>query len=67
MLPEFRGQGIGRALLAHVEAWGRAQGCTELATDSTVGDDEAQSFHRHMGFGECDRIVQYRKELPANE
>lgn len=61
--PSQRGAGVARLLMEQAEAWCRAQGCREMATDAEFDHDEAQRFHRHMGFQETYRIVEYRKEL----
>src|SRR5205085_454596 len=34
--PAVRRRGVGRALVAAAEEWGRAQGCTEFASDTEV-------------------------------
>src|SRR5919106_5542767 len=34
VVPDTRRRGIGRALVEAAEKWGRAQGCTELASDT---------------------------------
>jgi len=61
--PACRGQGIGRVLMEHAQAWCRAQGCREMATDAELDDEAAQRFHRHMGFEETYRIVEFHKQL----
>jgi ribosomal protein S18 acetylase RimI-like enzyme len=48
--PEYRGRGIGRALLAHVIEQAKADGVLRL-TLLTDGDNErAQSLYRRLGF-----------------
>ena len=61
--PAFRKQGHGSHLLRYAEQWGREHGCSELATDALLDDEQAQAFHRHQGFVEVDRIVEYKKSL----
>ena len=61
--PAYRGQKHATQLLRYAEAWGRRHGCTELATDSALADEQAQAFHRHQGFVEVDRIVEFKKSL----
>lgn len=61
--PKFRGKGLSRRLVQHAEQWCREQGCTEMATDAELSNTEAQQFHRHMGFQETYRIVEFRKGL----
>jgi len=55
--PEHRRQGVGRALLAHLEAHLRAQGHLALSSSSQADEPEPQAWHRHMGFEECGLIA----------
>ena len=32
--PDWRNQGMGRALVEQAEAWARAEGCVEMASDT---------------------------------
>lgn len=50
---DCQGQGVGRAILAFVEAHLREQGHTVLLSSSQVNEAEPQAWHRHMGFVEC--------------
>ena len=59
----YRGRGIGSALVAAVEEWGRTQGCTELGSDTTIDNDGSAAAHRAIGFEEVDRIICFRKPL----
>lgn len=58
-----RRTGVGAALVRAAEAWGRAQGCTEFASDSRIDNAGAAAAHRALGFTEVERIVCFRKEL----
>lgn len=58
-----RRKGIGAALVAAVEAWGRAQGCTELASDTEIHNLGSAAAHRALGFSEVERIVCFRKAI----
>ena len=61
--PEARGTGVARALVAAVEAWARQQGCSELASDSEIGNTPAHAMHAALGFDETQRVVYFRKVL----
>ena len=61
--PDHRGGGGGKMLLDAAEDWARAKGCTEFACDSLLENVAAQKFHRHMGFEETGRVVQFAKKL----
>jgi aminoglycoside 6'-N-acetyltransferase I len=63
--PEQRRRGVGAALLAAVEAWGRGAGCRELASDTELDNDVGQRAHRALGFDEVERAVQFRKSIAA--
>jgi len=57
-----RRQGVGTALVRAAEEWGRAQGCTELASDAETGNLVSAAAHRSLGFTEIERIICFRKE-----
>ena len=50
-------------LVAAVEEWARAQGCTELGSDTTIENEGSVAAHRAIGFEEVDRIICFRKPL----
>lgn len=61
--PHSRGRGLGRALIEGIEAWTRAHGCEELASDSLLDNDQAHRAHAACGFEETERVVYFRKSL----
>ncbi|NOT61702.1 MAG: GNAT family N-acetyltransferase [Acidobacteria bacterium] len=61
--PHVRRRGIGRALFAAGETWARAQGCTEMASDTELNNEVSFAAHRALGYEETDRIICFRKEL----
>jgi len=60
---ERREQGVGAALLARGEAWGRAKGCTELGSDTESWRTMSREVHKKLGFEEVEEIVAFRKSL----
>jgi GNAT superfamily N-acetyltransferase len=50
-----RGNGIGRALVAHVEARARAAGCAQLDLSSSDRREDAHAFYRRLGFADASR------------
>jgi GNAT superfamily N-acetyltransferase len=44
-----RGQGIGKALMAQAEAWGRAHGAQKLAWDVWERNFTAKAFYERLG------------------
>lgn len=61
--PHRRGQGVGRALVAAAQDWGREHGCTEIASDTWIDNEPSQRAHAALGFLVVDRCVHYRKPL----
>ncbi len=60
---EARGRGVGRALIAGVEAWARTCGCSEFASDALLDNSGSHAAHLGCGFQETERVVYYRKAL----
>jgi aminoglycoside 6'-N-acetyltransferase I len=63
VLPDARQRGVGRALLAAAEAWGRSQGCLEFASDAELANGVSAAAHRAMGFTEVGQVRCFRKDL----
>jgi aminoglycoside 6'-N-acetyltransferase I len=61
--PEARRSGAARALVAAVEAWARARGVQELASDVAVDNDGSARAHRSLGFREAERTIAFVKRL----
>jgi aminoglycoside 6'-N-acetyltransferase I len=60
---DVRRQGVGTALVRAAEAWARAQGHRELASDTTLDNEVSQRAHGALGFEEVERVVAFRKTL----
>lgn len=63
VLPEYRGQGRARALLAACQRWAGEKGCTEFASDCELDNSGSLAFHLKMGFAEANRIICFHKTL----
>jgi aminoglycoside 6'-N-acetyltransferase I len=63
VVPEARRQGAGAALMAAAEAWARAGGYSELASDTDLDNDAGSRAHAGCGFEEIGRAVKFRKSL----
>jgi aminoglycoside 6'-N-acetyltransferase I len=61
--PEWRARGVGRALVVAAEAWARAKGCREFASDTNLDNDGSAAAHAALGFEEVERIRCFRKSL----
>ena len=60
---DVRRSGVGRALIAAVEDWARAQGFTELGSDALLDNTLSHAAHRALGFEERERVIYFRKLL----
>lgn len=50
VLPDFRGRGIGKALLSEVEARARSRGCCKIALEVNDSNEGAKRLYRSFGF-----------------
>jgi aminoglycoside 6'-N-acetyltransferase I len=58
-----RQQGVGRALIAAAEGWARAQGCTEMASDTQLTNESSRQAHERLGYKEVERAIHFMKPL----
>ena len=61
--PAARRRGVGRALMAAAADWARAEGFTEIASDTLLDNTLGYDAHRALGFEEVDRSINLRKSL----
>ncbi|MEZ4658437.1 MAG: GNAT family N-acetyltransferase [Caldilineaceae bacterium] len=61
--PDWRQKGVGRALVEAAEEWARAQGCTEMASDTMEDYPLSPAAHAQLGYQEVGRDIYFRKEL----
>lgn len=47
---DAEGRGVGRALMAHAEQWGRTHGCHEVVLDVFANNPSAIAFYERIGF-----------------
>ena len=52
VVPEYRGQGVGRALLGAVETRARQRGCIKLTLEVQENNRRAWDFYRDVGFAD---------------
>jgi GNAT superfamily N-acetyltransferase len=52
VLPEARGQGVGRALMLAVEAEARARGACKITLEVLSGNDTAKGLYAALGYGD---------------
>ena len=63
VIPEARGTGAGRALVAAAEDWARSKGLRELGSDTELHNEAAINAHKALGFEETERLVCFLKRL----
>ena len=61
--PAVRGQGIGRALMETAQAYARAAGHDEIASDAEIDNANGIAAHRALGWEEIERVVYFRRSL----
>ncbi len=63
VVPDRRGQVVGRRLVDAAESWARARGLREIASDAEIDNAGSIQAHAALGFRETFRIVQFLKPL----
>jgi aminoglycoside 6'-N-acetyltransferase I len=58
-----RRRGVGRALVGAAEAWARAEGFAEMASDVQLENQVSEAAHKSLGFEEVERAILFRKAL----
>ncbi|MBX3747040.1 MAG: GNAT family N-acetyltransferase [Verrucomicrobiae bacterium] len=66
VVPECRGQGIGRTLVEAVAAWAVKAGFTEIASDAELNNEGSIRAHERLGFREAGRTVHFVRPLTAD-
>lgn len=60
---QFRGRGIGKALMASAEAWARERGYSLVSVRSNVIRTEAHEFYKRLGYEITKSQYKLRKRL----
>lgn len=60
---QYRQQGIARQFFEIAEAWARAQGCVEMASDTDLDNLISRDVHHKVGYEEAAQLVVFRKSL----
>lgn len=63
VVPDARGQGVARRLVAEAEHWATFMGCKEFASDALIGNLSGHAMHAALGFAETERVVFFKKAL----
>jgi GNAT superfamily N-acetyltransferase len=59
----YRGQGVGRQLVAAVEEWAATRGLAQMAVRSNVVRTESHPFYERLGYVRAKTQHAYRKDL----
>ena len=60
---QYRGQKVGRTLLARAEDWAREQGCAEMVLRSRHTRRRAHAFYEGLGYARTKTQHVFRREL----
>jgi aminoglycoside 6'-N-acetyltransferase I len=63
----WRRRGVARHLCNAIEGWAAEMGCSELASDTELGNAASQHMHVSLGFQETERVVYYRRLIRLPE
>jgi len=63
---DHRGQGVGRTLLEHAEAWATQQGCTIVRVWSSTLRTAAHVFYEHLGYTKVKTQHSFVKPVSAD-
>ena len=61
--PEWRRQGVGRALVEQGEGWARRRGCREMGSDAETDNAISWVAHTRLSYQEVERTVNFYKPL----
>lgn len=59
----YRGQRVGRRLLARAEEWARDQGCGKIVVRSRLGRERAHAFYEGLGYEHFKTQRAFRRRL----
>lgn len=61
--PDFRNKGIAKELIEFAKTWSIEKGCSELASDCILSNEDSRAFHNKVGFKEANVIVCFTMDL----
>jgi aminoglycoside 6'-N-acetyltransferase I len=61
--PAFRHQGVARKLIESARLWTVEKGCTEMASDCYVDNEESREVHQKLGFVAVETLIHFSKKL----
>lgn len=63
VVPEHRRSGVGHQLLTAADAWARARGCVEIASDTAPENTASGGLHRAAGYRDIGLVRCWAKRL----
>ena len=60
--PDYRGQGIGRAVLDYLESKAQLRGCRRFTLETGVLQPEALTLYQRAGYVRCDPFGDYTED-----
>jgi GNAT superfamily N-acetyltransferase len=60
---QYRGCGIGRFLLQHIERWAEEKGCDTILVRSNIIRTEAHLFYQRVGYENIKQSKVFAKKL----
>ena len=64
VLPAQRGQGLGTALVRHIEQQLLAMGCPKLNLQVRTGNTAVLDFYRHLGYAQDESVSLGKRLIP---
>ncbi|SFO88066.1 aminoglycoside 6'-N-acetyltransferase I [Chitinophaga sp. YR627] len=61
--PDYQRKGVAKHLVKVAEDWALEKGIKQIASDTSVSNDQAIAFHKGLGFSEVERIVCFIRTL----
>ena len=61
--PEYRRAGIARTLVSFAREWSAENGCSMLASDCELANEQSRLFHNKIGFTEVSTNVHFTMQL----
>jgi len=63
VLPEYRGQNIGREFIEYATDYAKQKGIKQLASDCFMDNIMSENFHKACGFIEKERVICFVKDI----
>ena len=61
--PDYRRKGVAKILIDFARKWSVEQGCSMLASDCALANEESRLFHNKIGFAEAGINVHFTMKL----